>query len=264
MKVLRGFESLSLRQFSRSPSKRGDVSLGERSFATRRSAVDPAHLHHDPEAGVVIRPRLFSVGPARAADSNGGTMTRSPRFSTVRGRSRALIAAHAARVGSGGSPWPEPPSARSPHRRSVGEGFLKAVEGPKGAEHPDLPDGRRRGRRARSRTNSAARSTVSRRAASGTPNSATTALSPGRAALLRSTINGRHGRHHGIGSVSQLADEELRTFAEVLRENGYSTAWFGKNHNVPDWQQPGGPFDLWPTGLGFEYFYGFIGGDTNQ
>ena len=55
------------------------------------------------------------------------------------------------------------------------------------------------------------------------------------------------------------------TFAEVLRQNGYSTAWYGKNHNVPDWHSSqAGPFDLWPTGLGFEYFYGFLGGDTSQ
>ena len=55
------------------------------------------------------------------------------------------------------------------------------------------------------------------------------------------------------------------TIAEVLKQNGYNTAWFGKNHNVPDWQSSqAGPFDLWPTGLGFEYFYGFIGGDTDQ
>ena len=55
------------------------------------------------------------------------------------------------------------------------------------------------------------------------------------------------------------------TIGEILRGNGYSTAWFGKNHNVPAWQSSAiGPFDLWPTGLGFEYFYGFIGGDTDQ
>src|SRR5437867_10161831 len=55
------------------------------------------------------------------------------------------------------------------------------------------------------------------------------------------------------------------TFAEVLRQNGYNTAWYGKNHNVPDWHtSQAGPFDLWPTGLGFEYFYGFLGGDANQ
>jgi arylsulfatase A-like enzyme len=55
------------------------------------------------------------------------------------------------------------------------------------------------------------------------------------------------------------------TFAEILKQNGYNTAWYGKNHNVPDWRSSqAGPFDLWPTGLGFEYFYGFIGGDTSQ
>jgi arylsulfatase len=55
------------------------------------------------------------------------------------------------------------------------------------------------------------------------------------------------------------------TIAEVLKQNGYSTSWYGKNHNVPDWHtSQAGPFDLWPTGLGFEYFYGFLGGDTDQ
>src|SRR3546814_1285096 len=55
------------------------------------------------------------------------------------------------------------------------------------------------------------------------------------------------------------------TIGEVFRENGYSTSWFGKNHNTPDWETgPNGPFDRWPTGLGFEYFYGFNAGDTNQ
>jgi len=56
-----------------------------------------------------------------------------------------------------------------------------------------------------------------------------------------------------------------RTAAEMLKQNGWNTSWYGKNHNVPDWQtSQAGPFDLWPTGLGFEYFYGFIGGDTDQ
>jgi arylsulfatase len=55
------------------------------------------------------------------------------------------------------------------------------------------------------------------------------------------------------------------TVAQVLRGNGYNTSWYGKNHNVPDWHtSQDGPFDLWPTGLGFEYFYGFLGGDTSQ
>ncbi len=100
----------------------------------------------------------------------------------------------------------------------------------------------------------------------------TTALcSPTRAALL----SGRN--HHaaatgvimeagtGFPGYNTLMPKSAGTFAEVLRQNGYNTAWYGKNHNVPDWQgSQAGPFDLWPTGLGFEYFYGFIGGDTSQ
>ena len=51
----------------------------------------------------------------------------------------------------------------------------------------------------------------------------------------------------------------------MLKGNGYNTSWFGKMHNVPDWMSSqAGPFDLWPNGLGFEYFYGFIGGDSDQ
>ena len=52
---------------------------------------------------------------------------------------------------------------------------------------------------------------------------------------------------------------------EILRLNGYSTAQFGKCHEVPVWEtSPVGPFDRWPTGSGFEYFYGFVAGETNQ
>jgi len=100
----------------------------------------------------------------------------------------------------------------------------------------------------------------------------TTALcSPTRAALL----SGRN--HHsaatgvimelgtGFPGYNSLMPKSAGTFAEILKQNGYSTSWYGKNHNVPDWQtSQAGPFDLWPTGLGFEYFYGFIGGDTSQ
>lgn len=99
----------------------------------------------------------------------------------------------------------------------------------------------------------------------------TTALcSPTRAALLT-------GRNHsnatgvimelatGYPGYNSLMPKSNGTFAEVLRHNVYSTAWYGKNHNVPDWDSSqAGPFDLWPTGLGFEYFYGFLGGDTSQ
>jgi len=100
----------------------------------------------------------------------------------------------------------------------------------------------------------------------------TTALcSPTRAALL----TGRN--HHSVASgvimeagtgfpgYNTLAPKSAGTFAEILKQNGWNTSWYGKNHNVPDWQSSqAGPFDLWPTGLGFEYFYGFIGGDTSQ
>ncbi len=100
----------------------------------------------------------------------------------------------------------------------------------------------------------------------------TTALcSPTRAALL----TGRN--HHAVGSgrITELANgfdgynsilpKSAATVAQVLRLNGYATAMFGKHHNTPDWETSrAGPFDRWPTGLGFDYFYGFLGGDTNQ
>src|SRR5262245_55543532 len=100
----------------------------------------------------------------------------------------------------------------------------------------------------------------------------TTALcSPTRAALL--TGRNHHTAHTGVimeaatgfPGYDSVMGKETASVAEVLRQKGCNTAWFGKNHNVPDWQSSqAGPFDLWPTGLGFEYFYGFIGGDTSQ
>ncbi|MDB9536991.1 arylsulfatase [Dolichospermum planctonicum CS-1226] len=100
----------------------------------------------------------------------------------------------------------------------------------------------------------------------------TTALcSPTRAALL----TGRNHHSVGTGVVAELASgfpgyttilpKSAATVAEVLRQNGYNTAAFGKWHNTPDYEtSAAGPFDRWPTWLGFEYFYGFLGGDTNQ
>jgi len=100
----------------------------------------------------------------------------------------------------------------------------------------------------------------------------TTALcSPTRSAL----ITGRNHHTNATGVIMEmgtgypgynsLMPKSSGTIAEVLKQNGYNTSWFGKNHNVPDWHtSQAGPFDLWPTGLGFEYFYGFIGGDTDQ
>jgi arylsulfatase len=100
----------------------------------------------------------------------------------------------------------------------------------------------------------------------------TTALcAPTRAALL----TGRNHHSVGMASITELATSapgysSLRSntkapLAETLKLNGYSTAQFGKCHEVPVFQNsPLGPFDMWPTGSGFEYFYGFIGGEDNQ
>lgn len=99
----------------------------------------------------------------------------------------------------------------------------------------------------------------------------TAQCSPTRAALL----TGRNHHTAGTGSIMEmgvgypgyntLVSKRLAGIGEILKYNGYNTAWFGKNHNVPDWQNSqAGPYDLWPSGLGFEYFYGFLGGDTNQ
>ena len=58
---------------------------------------------------------------------------------------------------------------------------------------------------------------------------------------------------------------ESATVGTILRDNGFATSWFGKNHNTPTYQySTAGPFDQWPVGMGFEYFYGFMGGETDQ
>jgi arylsulfatase len=101
----------------------------------------------------------------------------------------------------------------------------------------------------------------------------TTALcSPTRQALL----TGRNHHTVGMGGITEIATSApgynsilpntCSPIARTLKLNGYSTAQFGKCHEVPVWQtSPMGPFDAWPTGGGgFEYFYGFIGGETNQ
>jgi len=100
----------------------------------------------------------------------------------------------------------------------------------------------------------------------------TTALcSPTRAAL----ITGRNHHSVGYGVIAEQAtgypgynsiiSKDKATVGTILRDNGYRTSWFGKNHNTPSFQASSiGPFDQWPIGMGFEYFYGFMGGDTNQ
>jgi arylsulfatase len=100
----------------------------------------------------------------------------------------------------------------------------------------------------------------------------TTALcSPTRQALL----TGRNHHSVGMGGITEIATSApgynsirpntTAPLAETLKLNGYATAQFGKCHEVPVWEtSPLGPFHAWPTGSGFEHFYGFIGGETNQ
>jgi len=99
----------------------------------------------------------------------------------------------------------------------------------------------------------------------------TSLCSPTRAAL----ITGRNHHSVGFGVISEQATgfpgydsiitKDKATIGRILKDNGYNTSWFGKNHNTPGFQiSTMGPFDQWPTGMGFQYFYGFMGGDTSQ
>jgi len=99
----------------------------------------------------------------------------------------------------------------------------------------------------------------------------TALCSPTRAAL----ITGRNHHSVGFGVIAEQATgypgydsiiaKDKATIGRILQDNGYHTSWFGKDHNTPEFQaSQAGPFDQWPTGMGFEYFYGFIGGDSNQ
>jgi arylsulfatase len=99
----------------------------------------------------------------------------------------------------------------------------------------------------------------------------TALCSPTRAAI----ITGRNHHSVGFGVITEMSTgypgydsvigPENATVATILRENGYATSWFGKNHNTPSYQiSSAGPFDQWPSGMGFDHFYGFIGGETDQ
>lgn len=99
----------------------------------------------------------------------------------------------------------------------------------------------------------------------------TALCSPTRAAL----ITGRNHHSVGFGVITEISTgypgynsvitKDKATVGTILRDNGYATSWFGKNHNTPAFQATQvGPFDQWPLGMGFEYFYGFMGGETSQ
>ena len=99
----------------------------------------------------------------------------------------------------------------------------------------------------------------------------TSLCSPTRAAL----ITGRNHHSAGFGVISEastgypgydsIITKDKATIGRIMQDNGYATSWFGKNHNTPSYQTSQvGPFDQWPIGMGFQYFYGFVGGETNQ
>ncbi len=207
---------------------------------------------------------------------------------------RRTLALHPARTMSA-HPWPRATSwhalarcaadpghpAAGPHDvRRQGPGHElpadRAAAAAQGrAQRPAGPDRRRRLRRVAARSAArAATPNFERLAGTGLKYTRfhTTALcSPTRTALL----TGRNHHSVGMGNITELATSApgnnsiwpntAAPLARILNLNGYSTAQFGKCHEVPVWEtSPMGPYRQWPTGMGFDYFYGFLGGETNQ
>jgi arylsulfatase len=99
----------------------------------------------------------------------------------------------------------------------------------------------------------------------------TALCSPTRAAI----ITGRNHHSGGFGVITELSTgfpgydsiigQDNATIGRILKDNGYATSWFGKDHNTPDFQYSvAGPFDQWPSGMGFDYFYGFLYGRRDR
>ena len=176
-------------------------------------------------------------------------------------------------------PFPPAPSASTAGLTMEDSTYKKRVEPQaprrRRAEHPDHPDGRRRARARRRPT--AARSTRRRSTASRRWGSRTTASTPRRCARRRarrcspgaitpSSATARSRRSPTTSTASAgRSRRSSATVAEVLKDYGYNTGAWGKWHNTPEEQITSkGPFDYWPTGYGFEYFYGFLAGEASQ
>ena len=167
---------------------------------------------------------------------------------------------------------------RRTHDAGVGlQAARRAAASARGcAEHPDRADRRCRPRPARRR--SAAKSTRRRWTASSRKESPTTASTPRRCArpTRASLLTGRNHHRVGNGQIAELANdwdgysghhpEEQRDWPpRCFKHYGYTTGAWGKWHNTPaEETTAAGPFDYWPTGYGFEYFYGFLAGEASQ
>ncbi len=175
-------------------------------------------------------------------------------------------------------PFPPTPSGSKAGLTIESSTYKKRVEpqapGRRRAEHPDHPDGRRRAGTPSTYGGEINTPTLDRVAKMGVSYNrfhSTAMCSPTRASLL----TGRNHTFVGNGQIAAIANDfdgfsgiipkSSATVAEVLKNYGYNTGAWGKWHNTPEEQITSkGPFDYWPTGYGFEYFYGFLAGEASQ